>query len=187
MNENKKKFFKKNAPTSIIGVLLFAVIGSALYDFFVKPGINIFAESIFNLITFGSQTIKDYSFKTAALDPSSIPSLLLLVGIFIFFTPRHHYLDNIIKTHKVGVVIRMLFRLTMAFFIINMYNQSILTWRIFNANITIIAPVTNQIQIQKFKSRFASMKTKAEYDSIYTDMKKIATLKNIKLRDERPW
>ena len=74
-----KGFLSKKAPLTLLGVFLLGIAVSALYDLIIKPGLNGISRVAFDTVTFSSQRIKDYSFSTAALDPTAIPSILLLI------------------------------------------------------------------------------------------------------------
>lgn len=199
---NEISLFNKKAPATIIGVLLFAVVGSALYDFLIKPGINIFSNTLFNFLTFGSQSIKDYSFNTAALDPTSMPSLVLLIIFSSFFIslPLTRLLRRKIRDNNkcffcnqkfifkwIVIPSLLLFQLSIIFIPLNIFNQAILIWRIFHADIEILAPVLTEKEILTFKSQFSSIENEYDYDALYLEINKIAYIKKIKLRNEKAW
>ncbi|MFA6052465.1 MAG: hypothetical protein WC762_07720 [Methylobacter sp.] len=198
-------FWGRRAPATVIGVLLFGILGSALYDFFIKPGINIFAETLFNLLTLGSQQVKDLSFNTAALDPTSIPSLTLLIeaATIAMLLPMNKTIQRKIRRNRqtrlnndkinprkvffLKWIVLFPLLLGLTFVTLNIFNQAILTWRVFNANIAIIAPIASEETIKELKAKFASMRTELDYRAINIELKKIADSKKIQLRDEKPW
>ena len=75
-----KKFL---TPKTILGTialtLLFGILSSALWDLLFKPGITEFGRILLSIATFGSTTIKDFAYASAALDPTPIPALLVVV------------------------------------------------------------------------------------------------------------
>jgi len=72
---------KAKAPYSIVGVLLVGIVCSAIYDGVIKPGFSLFSKVLFDLFTFGSQRAQDFTYSNAALDPTSLPSILGMVLI----------------------------------------------------------------------------------------------------------
>jgi hypothetical protein len=200
----RESLLERKAPITIAGVLLFGIVGSALYDFFVKPGINIFAETLFNILTFGSQQIKDYSFNTAALDPTSTPALILLIAAATLatwypfdklFRRRLRMSIDIYASKPIKIFVlrwvllplTIAFQMAMIFLPLNIFNQAILTWRVFNANIAIVTPVVDEKEIKGLKARFASMRSQADYQVIHSELVRIADEKKIHLRTEQPW
>lgn len=75
-----KKFL---TPKTILGTialtLLLGILSSALWDLLFKPGITKFGRILLSIATFGSATIKDFAYAGAALDPTPIPALLVVV------------------------------------------------------------------------------------------------------------
>lgn len=74
---DKKKWYQRN-PNSIIGLALLAFVISGLYDLIVRPGIGACGRFFLSVMSFGSNFAKDQAYASAALDPTPIPSLLLL-------------------------------------------------------------------------------------------------------------
>lgn len=198
----KERIWKKKAPVTIIGVLVIGIICSALYDIFVKPGINIFSRKIFDLATLGSQSIKDYAFSSAALDPTPMPSTVLLFafagaitgmlagsGSFQVRRAARYQGEQRGRSEKYKPLV-LVFSLASTIFIfvtITTINQSVLVWRTFNSNIKIITPYTTEKEIQIINSKFAAMTTELEYNSIYKKLSEIAAENNLKLRDNKTW
>lgn len=218
------RLFKTKAPMTIAGVIIIGVVGSAIYDALVKPGFNIVSKVFFDLITFGSQTVRDYAFSNAALDPTALPSMFVFltmtgvsVGIIIIvnmkvrrrwrreltssfesLTPlqkeqeqeqgnlnqsdrkkikRLRYLDWLLD----GLMIALIFITT------TVMNQSILVWRVYNANENIIAPYVSPSEMLKMKSQFSQIKTEKEYKDLYEVMHAIALKNKVELRSESTW
>ncbi|MBD9599233.1 hypothetical protein IB252_05200 [Pseudomonas sp. PDM10] len=213
--------FKTKAPITIIGVIVIGVIGSAIYDAIVKPGFGVVSKFLFSVFTLGSQRMKDSAYSNAALDPSSLPSLMLLmfliIGMVVFVSfntasseMRRRRLDRgrqggdqsecrngptekkpitkvklqvAIYTSRFSAVIFLIF----AYVMISTTNQSILVWRIYNANLAIIAPYTQSDQLLGIKSAFAKMRTEKEFLELYQVMKEISVKNNIELRQDVVW
>lgn len=77
-------------PKTVIGTLLLTlalgVISSALWDFLFKPGFTEFGRVALSTLTLGSATIKNFSYASAALDPTPLPALLfVLLGNWLVF------------------------------------------------------------------------------------------------------
>ncbi|MGX9554978.1 hypothetical protein [Pseudomonas sp. CFBP 5750] len=214
------RLFKTKAPMTIVGVIFIGVVGSAIYDAVVKPGFNIVSKVFFDLITFGSQTVKDYAFSNAALDPTALPSMLIYLSMIAFFVVRMIVINRRVKrrirlegTHgsesltplqknfesldltdrkKIrrlrylgwlmdGLMIALLFITT------TVMNQSILVWRVYNANEHIIAPYASPNEMLKIKSQFSQIKTEKDYKVLYGAMNAIALKNKVELRSEETW
>lgn len=195
----------KRAPITIVGVVFLGIAGSALYDLFVKPGINIISKSLFYFFTFGSQQVKDYSFKTAALDPTSLPSIMVLIALVSFvmnfplralIRARARKSDDVKnETNKISsLVLRRIVLLSVltlhvaiVFVPFNIFNQAVVAWRVFNSNLAILAPEIAQQDILKFKAEFASMESERDYRVLEAKLERLAQTKKLNLRAERPW
>jgi len=75
--------FKTKAPITILGVIVIGVIGSAIYDALVKPSFGVVSNFLFGVFTLGSQQMKDAAYSSAALDPSGLPSLMVLMFLIV--------------------------------------------------------------------------------------------------------
>lgn len=75
---HNNKFWLRQAPITIVGVLILGIIGSTLYDLLVKPGLTNFGRFILDAITLGSESLKNAAYSSAALDPTPISGLVLL-------------------------------------------------------------------------------------------------------------
>ncbi|MFL1583698.1 hypothetical protein NKZ05_04320 [Stutzerimonas stutzeri] len=195
----------KRAPITIIGVVLLGIAGSALYDLFVKPGINIISKALFYFFTFGSQQVKDYSFKTAALDPTSLPSVIVLIALvsFVINIPLRTFIraraqkaDDVKKEanksislvrRRIVLLFVLIFNVAIVFVPFNVFNQAVVAWRVFNSNLAILAPEVAQQDILKFKAEFASMESERDYRVLEDKLERVAQSKKLNLRAERPW
>jgi hypothetical protein len=75
----KKFLTTKTILGTIALTLLLGILSSALWDLLFKPGITEFGRILLSIATFGSATIKNFAYASAALDPTSIPALLVVV------------------------------------------------------------------------------------------------------------
>lgn len=205
MTEDDRFFAFRRAPVTIAGVVFLGVSASALYDLLLKPGINGGARVLFDALTLGSQQIKDYSFNTAALDPTSLPSLTLLIflAVFVFLLPFKKVFDHALikllgnpreasKRKKRVVLLVVLPILTvmdlfLIFVPLNIVNQSVLTWRAFHANLAIISPHIDEAQRSELEAQFAAMKTEEDYREIEKHLSTLGQPNQVTLRSESPW
>ena len=79
------------------GAVCLALVGSAMWDFLVKPGITWFGTGLLSVLTFGSATVRDSVYSSAAVDPTSLPAMLTMqmlilavVGTFGLWLGRAH-------------------------------------------------------------------------------------------------
>lgn len=88
MPENKTKdtqpFWLRQTSITIVGVLLLTLVGSTLYDLLVRPGLTSFGRLILDVVTFGSTTLRDAAYSSAALDPTPVTAILLLQVVLVF-------------------------------------------------------------------------------------------------------
>jgi hypothetical protein len=212
---------KAKAPITIIGVLVIGVICSAIYDAIVKPGFGVVTKFLFGVFTLGSQRMKDSAYSNAALDPSSTPSLMLLMFLIMSMavvvavktasSEMHKRrltraleqngqtegrnaalvkkpitklkLNIAIYTSRFSAVLFFIF----AYVMITTTNQSVLVWRVYNANLAIISPYTQQDQLLGIKAAFAKMRTEKEFLELYKVMQDIAVKNNTELRNDVVW
>lgn len=222
--------FKAKAPITIIGVILIGIVGSAIYDAIVKPGFGVVSKFLFGFFTLGSQRMRDSAYSNAALDPSSLPALMLLMFLAggavislvlsrksfrVLWTrprirgledeydeaemqriqgmPLDEHLAYLKKKLKVLRVLRLVYWVTSLIFVIAVYimvsttNQSILVWRVQNANMSIIAPFITQEQLLSIKSEFSKVKTEKEFSLLYKKMEGLAAQNNVELRGDATW
>ncbi|WP_331831856.1 hypothetical protein VUG52_18530 [Pseudomonas sp. LH21] len=85
------KVLKSKAPITVVGVIIVGVVCSAIYDAIVKPGFNVASRYLFDFFTFGSQKLRDSVFSNAALDPTPMAGVTLLLymlaimGLYVGF------------------------------------------------------------------------------------------------------
>ncbi|AZE61772.1 hypothetical protein PFLU3_04000 [Pseudomonas fluorescens] len=77
--------------------------------------------------------------------------------------------------------------IAMLFITITVVNQSILVWRVYNANEKIIAPYITSSDLLKIKSQFSQIKTEKEYKVLFEAMQSVALKNKIELRSESTW
>jgi hypothetical protein len=77
------QIIKHRAPVTVIGVIVLSLIGTILYDLAVKPGLSSAGRLFLGIMTLGSQTLRDAAYAEAALDPTPVTPLILLVALMI--------------------------------------------------------------------------------------------------------
>ena len=202
---------------TILGTLLLGAAGSGLWDIVFKPSLTKGGRLILTVLTLGSDRIRDLAYESAALDPTPVSSLVMViqlsaipfliaitVGFVEFGAPRLRLKleSKIVSDQSSGKSDpRQRFSRRMAVFIIvwsvifgiftytsaKVLNQSILIWRTFHADLAICAPVLSQEQQKLFSARFASMRTRAEYKEIHEDLAGVASSAGLKLIPNELW
>ena len=78
-----EKFLSEHWILSIILTIILGAIGSGLWDTAFKPIINKIANAIFTILSFGAKRARDKVYKEAARGHHELPSLFILLFIFI--------------------------------------------------------------------------------------------------------
>ena len=68
---------KKAIGAALITILIGA-IGSGVWDIVAKPGLSKLGRLVLTIITFGSESVKDSAYASAAMDPTPLSSLVVL-------------------------------------------------------------------------------------------------------------
>ncbi len=66
-------------------------------------------------------------------------------------------------------------------------SQSILIYRVFNANLVVCSPFLTEIEEEGLRARFASVRSKAEYQIIEQELRMIAAKNGVRLKDIELW
>lgn len=205
----EKLFSKRNIFAGIFAITV-GIIASGLYDMLVKPGINRFSDWSYNIFSKFSESIENSPFSSAALDPTAIPSLFILlfacsfiIGIFfgaIVFSWLFYFKKTIsqkINNTKAGKYLNSFYFpftfLIMYFLIISavltmlisVTNKSISIHRVFYANMAICSPYIDPNERAEIISEFAKMENKFDYIKINERLIKIAEQNKISLRKEQ--
>lgn len=80
-------WWRRKAPATILGIVILAIAVSVIYDMLVKPGISTASRILLDFLTLGSETIKDFAYERAAIDPTPLSALslyLILVMVLSF-------------------------------------------------------------------------------------------------------
>lgn len=201
-------WWRRKAPISIAGVLLLALIGGAISDVLVNPSLSWVGRAILELATFGSSVIKDEIYASAALNPTPLSSIILLVlvsgsvtGAVFGIIRRRKLVTEEVPSQEIessgprflmhiGRIVGALIFWAMPLFLtilVMLHNQSVAIWRVFHANHRIVAPYVTEHEANLLTSRFARVTSKADFQSIADDMERIATKNGLSLRPEMTW
>lgn len=74
----------KHPIVALLSTIVVGSLGSGFWDIAVKPGIGWVGSALLNIITLGSESIRDNAYAAATMEPTSIPSLklyLFLLGV----------------------------------------------------------------------------------------------------------
>lgn len=202
----------RNWILGILGTLILGAAGSGLWDLLAKPGLTWVGRSILNVLTLGSDAIRDSAYQDAALDPSALPSLLITFSVYsvllgIVFGYAFAALSDKIKRNDLDTdrpdtripLIRRRSRgryisaaivgaaLTSLWITQLRINQSVLIWRVFTANLAICAPHLSEQQEEEIRAQFASMRTRMDYQHISEKLQQVAASNNLRLVEESLW
>lgn len=104
-NNTSQPFWLRQAPITILGVLLLGIIGSSLYDLLVKPGLTNFGRFVLDAVTLGSVTVKDAAYSSAAMNPTPVSALVLLqAGLFLTTLPALSILGRTIARRETNTI-----------------------------------------------------------------------------------
>lgn len=204
-NKETSKVTKKNAVLAVIGAVIVGTVGSGLWEMLAKPGLSRLGGAFLSLVTMGSESARNQAYAEAALDPTSIPSLILLLHFYTlpfylavaFITI--YVLDyrrkirpkaQVTKGYKLSNVISWVLLIGLAswgFVKFLTINQSVLIFRTFNTNVKICAPYISELSEKQLKAKFASIKTRNDYIALDQEIKKIAESNKITLVNNPLW
>jgi hypothetical protein len=220
------RWLLKRAPATLAGVLLLGLICTILYDLVVKPGLSVFGRFSLNVLTFGSQGLRDAAYASAGLDPTPVTPLILLIALvsvstlplvnmLTSFVPRSRSsreMDDLLKklhgaadrereaienqiitldekrSRRRRIILVLFAVVSLSIYVpFAVHNQAILTWRTFNANLSILRPAMSEEEYVKLRADFCSMKCKDDYLAIQTSLTAAAEREGITLREISLW
>ena len=196
--------FFRNTLGFILTSIFLGVVGSGLWDILFRPGFGWLSQTLFEAFTFGSESLQDLSYESAALDPRPLPSLLLLLfspavfsGVFLGLVMRRMRRTREILTgeknqpnlRRVQILGYFLlgFFTTLAFigvFSVSVVNKSVAVWRIFHTNLEIVSPYITDAEKETLNSEFRSIKSKSDYEALSQQLVSIAKKNDIPLHGE---
>src|SRR4028118_1459868 len=194
----------------VVAALLLGVAGSGLWDLFFKPGLSAGGRAVLTVVTLGSSGARNLAYEMAALDPTAIPALtlvllvwtgplvMLILGLLRLFLgafrrrvaarginpdlperEKIHLKRKRLKSFDRKVTpLRFAMLILAAFYcfgIATLTNQTVLIYRVFQANLAICAPYMTDQEIKHMRARFAAVRGKADYAAIDAKLREIAT------------
>ncbi len=169
----------------------------------VRPGITTVGRFALDLLTLGSDTIKDTAYSRAAINPTPTTALFLFSMAATFtLVPIFAYWGYVFtKWLRKGKSIReersrRMFRITFALYVVStipiltiysIQQQSVRIWQAFHTHLATIAPYISEDERLMLSSQFATIEGRDDYTAIANDMGKIAADVGVKLREIELW
>lgn len=209
-----ESWWRRRAPATIVGIVIIGIIVSIIYDMLVRPGLTTVGRFVLDLLTFGSDTIKDTAYSRAAINPTPTTALFIFSMILSFtMAPVFAYTGYVFakwlrKANLVRNAIdsrnpnstkagsRRKFRVFLTLYLFTMIpvhtifsiqNQSVRIWQSFHTHLATIAPYISEDERLLLSSQFATIEGRDDYTSIANDMGKIAADAGVKLREIELW
>lgn len=82
--KQSKWLWPRRVPLTIVGALILAIVSNILYDLLVKPGLSSFGRLFLTILTLGSETLRNSAYSSAALDPTPVTGLMILLAALLF-------------------------------------------------------------------------------------------------------
>ena len=174
---------------------LLAVIGNAIWELLVRPGLTKLGRALLDLVTFGSTAAKDTAYSSAALDPYPVAALLILIFLasaplgMVLSVPMRR-LGGFVRTTKRAIVVLSAFVAMSGvglFLATCILSQAILIRRVFFADLAICAPYLTPQQEAQFRASFAAVSKQSEFQLIQTRLQAVAVANGVSLRSEGLW
>lgn len=73
------RWIRRMAPATLIGIVTLVLLCSVLYDFALKLGLSSVSRFFLDIITLGSDRLRDAAYAYAALDPTPVTPLILVM------------------------------------------------------------------------------------------------------------
>ena len=181
-------------------------IGSGVWDVVAKPGLSRAANLLLGILASGSSTLRDLPYSMAALNPYSLPPLLLFLvvatgvpgALFGALTagPAGRWLltriekrDKARRQRALRVLVSVAFAYALFLAVIgvvsfSVLNRAIAVRRIHEANMEMIAPFVPSEEVLRLRAQFASMVSRADYLAVVSRLKVVAAAHQARLRDE---
>ena len=70
---------------------------------------------------------------------------------------------------------------------LSVHNQSVLVWRVFNANMAILEPHVPREEALALRAKYAQMETEGDYKAIQDEMSLLANVRGAKLKSLQTW
>ena len=197
---------------SILGTLLLGALGSGLWSAVLAPIGSSIARGLMSFLTLGITSAKDGTYRMAAEGLAERPSVFLLVFSGAFFltivitlfawvmvTPRlRGWLSDAPSARLVQTSARLR-RWALGLSLFNVFLVAVVLVQImflgyantvasrFIQQLTVVAPYITPEQRTLFASRFASVKTRSEFVTVFEELNAIALRNGKRRSDFSPW
>jgi hypothetical protein len=196
----------------LCGLVVVGALGSGFWEVAVKPGLSVGGRFALNLLSLGSETIRDYAYRNAALDPTPVAALQMLflgAGCLVSFnfasalrlwlrmrargeepsaraTRRESLLPKMKRFLLVSGALSIITGIVLIVGLV-VQSQAVLIWRVFHTNLAILAPYLSEDDEERMNARFRSIATRAEYVEIDEQMREVADANGRRLASEEVW
>lgn len=211
----------RRVAVAVASALILGAAGSGLWEMLFKPGLGRLGRFLLNLATLGSVTIRDFAYQSAALDPTPLASLQLIVLlaqvplflIVLVMTDRpmrrivrsrlarkavaggrkEPYVAYRIRTETLYRRLRLLIiglNLLISLYTLTaaaVLNQAVIVYRVFHTDLAICRPHLSNDEWIQLLSRFASMRSKADYEALHERLAAVAKAANRRLVSTDTW
>jgi hypothetical protein len=210
--EKSLAFSKKWIIGAALTILLGA-IGSGVWDVLAKPGLGWLVTSVLKVAGFFSQAITDLPYSSAALDPSTMPSVILLgmvqgcffagfgwifVWIIVqYFRYRKGLLrapsppappmrrsDPFLLPAVIALIVLLLGTSAIMLLASTVISKAMKLRQVWEANFVIMTAHVPQDQVVQLRARFAALTSKADYQAFTGEARRIAQDAKVTLRSE---
>ena len=190
---------------TIAYALTLAVVGHALWEMVISPGVHLAGHGLRTVLTLGSETVKNAPYESAAIDPTPLPGLLLMIlaaaaatlavlkGVFddlsrLFPRVSGWFAKSASRAKLAGAwsyiasAVIGLGLVASLLTTVSVVNEAIVIWRVFHSNLSAVESVLPEEECRAFRTRFATMNSRAEFVALNHDMFAAAAKKGLRLR-----
>lgn len=204
---------KKETWLGVILAVIFEQCLQALLKL-IWPYVGASFNKVAAVLSFGSEWVRDAPYRAAALDPAPLSSLSLMfvvttgasIGFGVLLAKTVHGILpmrlvlakalptderlRIVRQRKIRFFLRVVI-LTFALLIFqtlvvgsSMLNSAVLTRRVFEADLKILAPHISPAECAALEAQFALMESKKDFSNVLHRMELLAVAKGAVLRPE---
>lgn len=203
MPEELKKYVK--IVLGILATILLGAIGSGLWERFLAPFLDWLARKTVGALAWGHMSYRDSIYENAAKgfhESHSLALYTLVIGLLpiaywmiLNLHPTERETKNQNSAARSFVRSRKGYWVLFAATLVVFFNVMFSTLRLRHINETItyslaafeiVRPYVGEEQYLKYRSRYFSMRSAAEFDSIHNEVAQIADKYRLKLPDYKP-
>jgi hypothetical protein len=199
----------RNVAGAAVLTIVLGAFGSGLWELVFRPSLGRLGRFSLDLMTFGSERAINWAYASAALNPTPIAALVLVVlvsaipfwglGVYMGYKTRRalkRHLDTnpprrtllrIATVVEWSLVAALTLTAFIAFVGVRVLNQSVLVWRVFNTDLALIAPYLSEEQEETLRAAFAAVQTKPDYERLATQLQGLASKHHVTLVDQELW